>query len=102
MDYTAGQESSTSTFCLTVSPPKSVTLDTSGSLVECAGDQCLANAGVGTPTLQYGTSIHLGPFDCASSASGITCTIANGSGFLISSSAITPLGKVTVTQKSGQ
>jgi len=54
------------------------------------------NAGENTPTLGYGMSITLGPFTCASSTAGITCTLGNGDGFRISSTAVTPLGSSTL------
>jgi len=101
IDFNFGPSSLTSTLCLTISPPKSVTLGTDGSLTECSGQNCLSNAGVNTPTLAYGQSITLGPFTCASSTAGMKCTLASGDGFLISSSAITALGNAKVTMSSG-
>jgi hypothetical protein len=91
-----GPSALTQAFCLTISPPKSVTLKTDSSLTECTGVNCLGNAGVNTPTLGYGQSITLGPFICASSTAGIKCALASGDGFLISSSATTALGNATV------
>jgi hypothetical protein len=90
----------TSALCLTISPPKSVTLKADGSLTECTGVNCLSNAGENTPTLAYGQSITLGPFTCASSTAGMQCTLANGDGFLISSGATNVLGGATVTAGS--
>jgi hypothetical protein len=82
--------------CLTSSPARSVVLKTDASLTECSGPQCLSNAGDNTPVLAYGQSITLGPFTCSSSTAGIKCTLANGDGFLISSTATTALGNATV------
>jgi hypothetical protein len=96
IDNNFGPSAITNALCLTISPPKSVTLQTDGSLTECTGVSCLSNAGVNTPTLAYGQSITLGPFICASSTAGIKCTLANGDGFLISSSATTALGNAKV------
>ena len=96
-----GSSATTSALCLTISPPKSVTLKTDSSLTECTGVNCLSNAGTNTPTLAYGQSITLGPFTCASSTAGIKCTLANGDGFLISSSATTALGNAKVAASSG-
>ncbi len=96
IDDNFGPSAITSTLCLTISPPKSVTLKTDSSLTECAGVNCLSNAGTNTPTLAYGQSITLGPFTCASSTAGVKCTLASGDGFLISSSAITALGNAKV------
>jgi hypothetical protein len=61
-----------------------------GSYTTCTGEQCLANAGMDTPTLAYGTATGVGPFVCESATMGVTCT-ANGRGFLISASGITPV-----------
>ena len=101
IDNNLGASAITSTLCLTVSPPRSVTLTTDGTLNECSGTNCLSNAGVNTPTLAYGQSITLGPFTCASSTAGMKCTLASGDGFLISSSAVTPLGNAQVVAGSG-
>ncbi len=101
IDSDFGPSATTSTLCLTISPPKSVTLKTDSSLTECSGVQCLSNAGVDTPTLGYGMSITLGPFTCSSSTAGIKCILGNGDGFLISSSAVTPLGNAKVAPASG-
>ena len=101
IDNNVVTSATTSALCLTVSPPKSVTLKTDSSLTECTGVDCLSNAGTNTPTLAYGQSITLGPFTCASSTAGIKCTLANGDGFLISSSATTALGNAKVAASSG-
>jgi len=78
-------------FCLTVSPPQSVTMDVDGTLEKCAGAQCLGNAGDDTPTLDYGSATGVGPFRCVSATTGVTCTVPNGTGFEISRSGITPV-----------
>jgi hypothetical protein len=96
IDNNVGTTATTSALCLTISPPKSVTLMTDSTLKECTGVNCLSNAGENTPTLAYGQSITLGPFTCASSTAGIKCTLASGDGFFISSSATTPLGNAKV------
>lgn len=92
-----GQTPLTSTLCLTTGTPRSVVLDAEGKLRECSGAQCLANAGVGTPTLQYGDSIALGPFTCVSLITGVQCELTNGDGFVMSDSgAVTPVGGAVV------
>jgi hypothetical protein len=96
IDNSLGSSATTGALCLTLSPPKSVTLMTDSTLKECTGVNCLSNAGENTPTLAYGQSITLGPFTCASSTAGMKCTLVSGDGFLISSSAITPLGNAKV------
>jgi len=100
IDDNLGSSAITSTLCLTISPPRSVTLKTDSSLTECTGVNCLSNAGTDTPTLAYGQSVTLGPFTCASSTAGVKCTLASGDGFLISSSAITALGNAKVAAGS--
>ncbi len=96
IDSNFGPSAITSTLCLTLSPPKSVTLGADGTLTECTGVTCLSNAGENTPTLGYGMSITLAPFTCSSSTAGIKCALANGDGFLISSAAVTALGNAKV------
>jgi hypothetical protein len=100
IDNNVGPSATTSAYCLTLSPARTVTLKTDSSLTECTGMNCLSNAGTDTPTLAYGQSITLGPFTCASSTAGMKCTLANGDGFLISSAAITALGNAKVTAGS--
>jgi hypothetical protein len=77
-------------YCQTTTPARSVTMNAAGRYTVCTGQQCLANAGDGTPTLFYGTETGVGPFRCESARTGITCT-ADGRGFLISASGITPV-----------
>ena len=60
IDNNFGSSATTSALCLTISPPKSVTLMTDSTLNECTGVNCLSNAGENTPTLAYGQSITLG------------------------------------------
>lgn len=85
VDYhSAGQ---TKAYCQTQTPAQSVTLTASGTYTTCTGDQCLANAGDGTPTLAYGTATGVGPFVCESATAGVSCT-ADGKGFLISTSGV--------------
>lgn len=88
IDY--NQTSQSSAYCQTDSPPESVTLTAAGAIKTCTTDQCLGDAGEGTPTLAYGKSVSAGPFHCASATIGITCT-ANGKGFRISNSGVTPV-----------
>jgi hypothetical protein len=76
-------------YCQTGSPARSVTMDAAGAYKTCTGNQCLANAGDGTPTLKYGTTTGVGPFRCESETAGITC-VADGKGFLISTSGVSP------------
>jgi hypothetical protein len=84
------RDGTTVAYCETGTPPQSVSMDVTGSYTTCTGNQCLSNAGLGTPTLAYGTATGVGPFVCESSTAGITCT-AGGKGFRISRSGITPV-----------
>ena len=77
-------------YCQTTAPARSVTMNAAGRYTVCTGQQCLANAGDGTPTLFYGTETGVGPFRCESASTGVTCT-ADGKGFLISASGINPV-----------
>jgi len=79
----------TQAYCQTAAPARSVTMTATGSYTSCSGQQCLGNSGDDTPTLAYGTATGVGPFRCESAAAGITCT-ADGKGFQISTSGITP------------
>ena len=78
----------TKAYCQTGTPARSVTMDATGKYTTCTGQQCLGNAGIGTPTLAYGTETGVGQFLCQSAATGVTCT-ANGKGFQIAISGIT-------------
>jgi hypothetical protein len=78
------------TYCQTGNPARSVQMDASGAYTVCTGQQCLGNAGSGTPTLAYGTETGVGPFRCVSATTGVTCT-SGGKGFVISTSGITPV-----------
>jgi hypothetical protein len=78
----------THAYCQTATPPQSVSMGVTGSYSTCAGEQCLGNAGMGTPTLAYGQETGVGPFICESARTGVTCT-AGGRGFHISRSGIT-------------
>ncbi len=76
-------------FCQTMSPARSVTMKTDGTLSKCTGQQCLGNPGENTPILPYGSATGTGPFRCLSSSQGMTCTVTSGRGFQIASAGIT-------------
>ena len=76
-------------YCQTAKPARSVTMGVAGRYRTCAGEECLGNTGEGTPTLAYGTETGVGPFRCESAVTGVTC-VADGRGFQISASGITP------------
>lgn len=92
IDYHRGNGMNDETYCQTDSPPQSVRMSTDGSFKSCTGDSCLGNAGQGTPTLAYGQTAGVGPFNCRSEPSGVTCTVTGGRGFTISTAGITPVG----------
>jgi hypothetical protein len=75
-------------YCQTLSPPQSVHMSANGTVTPCTGEGCEGNPGIGTPTLAYGQSASRGPFTCVSQTDGVTCTVASGHGFSISSSGI--------------
>jgi hypothetical protein len=71
--------------CASFSPPRLVTMDASGSIHTCMGNDCdLGNPAMETPVLPYGTATAGGPFECLSSRQGIACTIAGHRGFELS------------------
>ena len=73
-------------------PPQSVSMDADGMLTPCTGVACVGNAATGTPTLALGRNLSVGPFTCLSTAIEISCTVASGRGFVVSDTAITPVG----------
>jgi hypothetical protein len=79
----------TGAYCQTGTPARSVSMNTAGKYTTCTGEQCLGNTGDDTPTLAYGTETGVGPFRCESTTAGVTC-VADGKGFRISTSSITP------------
>ena len=75
----------TQVYCQTGTPSRSVTIAAAGSYKTCVGEHCLGNPGEGTPA-----ATGVGPFRCETAVSGVTC-VANGRGFRISASGITPV-----------
>ena len=75
-------------YCQTGSPPRSVTMSTSGHLKICRGVGCLSNAPLNVSVLAYGHQTTLGPFRCQSSRSGVRCRVPSGRGLRISRSGI--------------
>jgi hypothetical protein len=92
MNYQRGSGIPDETYCQTDSPPQSVHMSTTGTIKTCTGATCLGNAGQGTPTLAYGLTAGLGPFNCRSEPSGVTCTVTGGRGFTISNAGVAPVG----------
>jgi hypothetical protein len=92
VDYNRGSGITDHAYCQTDSPPQNVSMSTDGSFKTCTGVSCLGNSGEGTPTLAYGQTAGVGPFNCRSEASGITCKVTSGRGFTISNTGITSVG----------
>jgi hypothetical protein len=90
IDFQRGNGIPDQTYCQSTTTPESVTMSPDGELKTCTGDSCLGNPGTGTPILVYGDHAEMGPFSCNVETQGVTCTVASGSGFTISSSAIAP------------
>ena len=67
--------------CATFTPPQTADMAADGAVTKCSGSQCsLGNPGSNVPTLAYGSATGVGPFECISSASGMTCTVTGGRG----------------------
>ena len=64
------------------------TLSASGVVKRCIGVQCGSNPGMGTPDLNPGTLVRSGPFTCVIATSAVTCTVADGKGFVFTLGAI--------------
>lgn len=89
---TGGRTGPDSVYCKTLEPAQSASMDDRGTVTTCAGQTCVGNAAEGTPTLAYGQTVSLGPFQCLSERTGVTCTAAQGRGFVISTAGIKPVG----------
>jgi hypothetical protein len=95
IDYQRGAGLPDMTYCQIAPPqlsPQSVHMDPTGAFTVCTGETCLGNPGLGQGTLAYGQTAGIGPFNCLSEVSGVTCRVTPGRGFTISSSGITPAG----------
>jgi hypothetical protein len=86
-----GHGSSAEAFCESYRPGREskATVDTKGKVSICTShntrtDNCgLGNAGLDTPTFDYGHRITVGRFRCAVLHNGVMCTtISSGKGFL--------------------
>jgi hypothetical protein len=78
-------------YCQTGSPPRSVTMTSSGHLRTCGGIGCIGNAPLNEFVLAYGHQTKLGPFRCLSLTGGVRCRVRSGHGFAISRSGIAHL-----------
>ena len=89
---TGGRTGPDSVYCKTSDPAQSASMDDHGTVTTCAGVSCLGDAAENTPTLAYGQTVTLGPFQCLSRKTGMTCTASQGRGFVISTAGITTVG----------
>jgi hypothetical protein len=79
------------TSCQTIAPRVSVEMGVAGNYkIVCTGQSCGPLSPQPAPTLAYGTATEAGPFRCTSAATGVTC-LADGKGFQISRSGVTPV-----------
>ena len=92
IDYQRGPGSPDETYCQVDSPAHSVRMSTDAVVTVCTGSSCLGNPGIGTPTLGYGQTVGIGPFNCESQVNGVTCTVFSSRGFTISNTGVTPTG----------
>ena len=89
---TGGRVGADDAYCKTDEPAQTVTMDTTGAFQTCAGQSCLGDPPPGIPDLAYGQTMALGPFTCRSEQNGVTCTVASGRGFLISTKGVATVG----------
>ena len=89
---TGGRTGPDSVYCKTLEPAQSASMDDRGTVTTCSGQSCVGDAAEGTPTLAYGQTVSLGPFQCLSERTGMTCTAAHGRGFVISTAGIKSVG----------
>ena len=80
----------TQVFCETFEPAQAVTMTARGRLKLCRGVGCIGQPPENAHRLPYGRRVRLGPFVCASAATGMTCTLrSSGAGFAIARSGVT-------------
>jgi len=76
--------------CQTIKPHLDVQMGITGKYtIICTGQKCGPSSPQPAPTLAYGKATVAGPFRCTSATTGVTC-LADGKGFQISSSGVTP------------
>jgi hypothetical protein len=77
--------------CQSIAPQLSVQMDVTGKYtIICTGQKCGPLSPQPAPTLPYGSATVAGPFRCTSATTGVTC-LADGKGFQISRSGVTPV-----------
>jgi hypothetical protein len=81
-------------YCLTVKPPRSVSLSHNGRIRVCSGRRCIGSGKFGgTPTLGYGKRDLYAGYLCRSKRVGVTCVYAkSGKGFLINRNGVKRIG----------
>jgi len=76
--------------CQMIAPRVWVEMGVTGKYtIACTGKGCGPLSPQPAPTLAYGTATGAGPFRCTSATTGVTC-LADGRGFQISRSGVTP------------
>ena len=77
--------------CQTIAPRVWVEMGVTGNYkIVCTGQRCGPSSPQPAPTLAYGTATEAGPFRCTSATTGVIC-LADGKGFQISRSGVTPV-----------
>lgn len=79
-------------YCVSREPQQSVSMNPAGVLDVCDGESCMSDPPLEATTLRYGQTTGIGPFTCRSEEIGVTCRVASGRGFTISTSGIAPVG----------
>lgn len=79
-------------YCVSSQPQQSVSMTPEGVLDVCGGESCMSDPPLEATTLRYGQTTGIGPFTCRSEEIGVTCRVASGRGFTISTSGIAPVG----------
>ena len=75
----------------TASRTAHVTLLPSGDYSTCVGPTCGSNAAIDTPTFVAPSTVVSGPFRCSVGVAEVTCRVASGVGFRMTTTAITPV-----------
>ncbi len=78
-------------WCATRAPQRSAQVARDGTVQVCHDTVCTKNWGTGSPRLHAGQRSRVGPYRCTGDAAGMTCTVASGQGFTISTAGVTQL-----------
>lgn len=97
----SGAKPKNSTQCFTLSPPQSATLNQDGTVDVCSGKNCLPRVGSLGTALPVGTSVNSLGGKCLLLSQGVNCTLANGKGFLLTSSGASAVGHAVIERPTG-